>query len=65
MTTPMAMSKPTPTSSMTGTPTKPSMSMTSMAASSPPVYNAASGSVSSNMGTVLGALMAAVGLFAI
>lgn len=62
----MPMSKPMATPSMTGTPTMSSMSMTSsMAASSSPAYNAANGIVPSNVGTALGALLAAVGLFAL
>lgn len=60
MSTSMPMSKPVATPSMTMS----SMSMTSsMAASSSPVYNAANGIVPSNIGTAVGALMAAVGLF--
>lgn len=62
----MPMSKPMATPSMTGTPTMSSMSMTSsMVASSSPAYNAANGIVPSNIGTALGALIAAVGLFAL
>lgn len=58
MSTPIAKHMATP--SMTGTP---SMSSGSMPATSSPVYNAANGIVPSNIGTIMGSLAVALGLF--